>query len=125
MTWRHLGHRSRTRAASWASSARRTAGKVGWGGGPVAQVFPPLATPPKPQVLQEGEGDQHHQGVVVQAGPGPPLEVVEAEFLLHLLVRLLADPARLDRRREGPQGRAGRMAGEIVLPLAAAAPLAH
>jgi hypothetical protein len=36
----------------------------------VVQVFPPLATLLKPEVLQEGEGDQHHQGVVVQAGPG-------------------------------------------------------
>jgi hypothetical protein len=76
-------------------------------------------------MLQEGEGDQHHQGVVVQPGPGPPLEVVEAEFFLHLLVRLLAGPAGLDRRREGLQRRAGGMAGEVVLPLAAAAPLAH
>ena len=124
MTSQHLGHRSRMEAASWASRARRTAGKVGWGGGPVARIFPPLATLPEPQVLQEGEGDQHHQGVMVQPGPGPSLEVVEAEFFLHLLVRLLADPAGLDRRREGLQGRLGGMAGEVVLPLAAAAPLA-
>jgi hypothetical protein len=86
MTSRHLGHRSRTEAASWVSSARRTAGKVGWGGGPVARIFPPLATLPKPEVLQEGEGDQHHQGMVVQAGPGSPLEVVETELFLHLLM---------------------------------------
>ena len=86
MTSRHLGHRRRTRAARCASSARRTAGKVGWGGGLVVQVFPPLATLLKPEVLQEVEGDQHHQGVVVQAGPGSPLEVVETELFLHLLM---------------------------------------
>ena len=56
-------------------------------------------------MLQEGEGDQRHKGVVVQAGPGSPLEVVETEFFLHLLVRLLADPAGLDCRREGLQAR--------------------
>src|SRR5215217_6207520 len=101
------------------------AGKVGWGGGPVVPIFPPLATLPEPEVLQEGEGDQHHQGVVVQAGPRSPLEVVETEFFLHLLVRLLADPARLDRRREGLQGRLSGMIGQVVPPLAAAASLAH
>src|SRR3712207_8577711 len=72
-------------------------------------------------MLQEGERDQRHQGVVVQPGPGPPLEVVEAELFLQLLVRLLAGPPGLDRRREGLQRRAGGMAGEVVLPLAAAA----
>ena len=50
----------------------------------MARIFPPLATLPEPEVLQEGA--QHHQGWVVQAGPGSPLEVVEAEFFLHLLV---------------------------------------
>ena len=70
-------------------------------------------------MLREGERDQRHQGVVVQPGPGPPLEVVEAEFFLQLLVRLLAGPPGLDRRREGLQRRAGGMAGEVVLPLAA------
>ena len=32
----------------------------------------------------------------VQAFPGTPFEVVEAEFFLELLMRLFADPARLD-----------------------------
>jgi hypothetical protein len=53
---------------------------------------------PKPQVLQEGEGDHGHERVPVQAGPGAALEVVEPQFLLHLLMRLLAHPASLDRR---------------------------
>jgi len=33
----------------------------------------------------------------MQARPGTTLEVVEAEFFLELLMRLLTDPARLDR----------------------------
>jgi hypothetical protein len=41
-------------------------------------------------VLQEGERDQCHQCVPVKSCPGALLEVVEAEFLLHLLMRLLA-----------------------------------
>ena len=121
------GQQARTRQ-SRSTSMRRTAGRVGCGGGPAraGPLFSPPAGLPKPQVLQEGEGDHHHQGMVVQPGPGAALEVVEAEFLLHLLVRLLADPAGLDRRRQARRsGRVGRQVGEVVLPLAAAAPLAH
>src|ERR687886_468321 len=36
----------------------------------------------------------------MQAAPGAPLVVIESELLLHLLVRLLAAPARLDRAGE-------------------------
>jgi hypothetical protein len=49
---------------------------------------------PEPQVLEEGKADERQQRVVVQAAPGAPLEVVEPEFFLQLLVRLLAAPAR-------------------------------
>jgi hypothetical protein len=69
-------------------------------------------------MLQKCEGDQRHERVPVKPCPGAPLEVVEAEFLLHLLMRLLADPARLDRRRERLQVRAGGQVRERVLPLA-------
>src|SRR5881275_3529248 len=77
-------------------SMRRAAGRVGWGGGPgePASLFSPR---PEPQVLEERERDHGHQRVPVQTGPGAALEMVEAELLLHLLVRLLAHPARLDR----------------------------
>ncbi len=34
--------------------------------------------------------------MAMQPDPGTAFEVVEAEFLLHLLMGLLADPARLD-----------------------------
>lgn len=52
---------------------------------------------------------------MVQPRPASPLEVVEAQFLLQLLLRLLADPACLDHLRELPQrGRRGEIA-EIEL----------
>jgi hypothetical protein len=59
-------------------------------------------------VRKVGERDAGHERVSVQAGPGSPLEVVEPEFLLELLVRLLADPASLDRRGQTSQQGAGR-----------------
>jgi hypothetical protein len=65
------------------------------------------------EVLQEGHGDRHHQRVVVQPVPGAALEVVETEFLLHLLVRLLADPTRLDQPDETIERRVGGQVGEM------------
>lgn len=46
--------------------------------------------------MQEGVGDHCHQGVSVKADPGPALEVVEAQFLLELLMRLFTNPSGLD-----------------------------
>src|SRR5687767_12087164 len=109
--------------------ARRTAGRLGCGGGPPAgggvRLFPPSADRLEAQVLQVGEGDAGHQRVAVQAGPRPPLEMAETQLLLELLVPLLADPACLDRRGERTQRRAGRQVAEVVLALAARAPVAH
>jgi len=51
-------------------------------------------------VLEEAERDHGHERMAMQASPRPPFEVVEAEFLLHLLVGLLANPSRLDRGRQ-------------------------
>ena len=45
-------------------------------------------------------------------------EVVEAEFFLELLVRLLADPPRLDGARQAPDRRVGGQVRKIVLSLA-------
>jgi hypothetical protein len=56
-------------------------------------------------VLEEGEVDLREQGVMVQPGPAPPLEVVEAQFLRELLVGLLADPSGFDRGGQCPQRR--------------------
>src|SRR3954453_10504163 len=120
---RQQGQRSRTRVST-ARTRRRTAGRLGRGGGPgsggVATLFSP-----EPQVLQEGEGEPAQQRVVVQPAPRAALEVVEAELLLELLVRLLAHPARLDGRRQLLEGRVGREVREVVLALAAGAVLAH
>src|SRR5689334_24652662 len=102
--------------------ARRTAGSVGWGGGPVSPsaIFSPLRQAGEAEMLEEGEGDHDQDGVVVQAVPTAPLEVVESEFLLHLLVPLFADPARLDLPRQSAQGSVCRLVAQVVLVLAAA-----
>src|SRR3954453_11078607 len=91
---------------------------------PVAvHLFPPPRSLQAP-VLQVDEGDAGHQRVPVQACPGPALEVAEAEFLLQVLMCLLAGPARLDRGGQPPQRGPRRQVAEVVLALAAVAPLA-
>ena len=65
-------------------------------------------------MLEEGVGDHRHQRVAMQALPRATLEVVEAEFLFELLMRLLAHPARLDGRGERFQIGVGREVHEIV-----------
>src|SRR4051812_46304662 len=119
---RQCGQRSSTRVSA-ATMRRRTAGRLGRGGGPgsagVAALFPP-----EPEGLQEGEGQQGQQRVVVQAAPGAALEVVEPQLVLELLVRLLAHPPALDQRRQGLERGVGREVGEVVLLLAARAVLA-
>jgi hypothetical protein len=74
--------------------AFRTAGKLGWGGGPSVLFFPPRCC--EATVLEEGVGDHRHERMTVKALPGSPLEVIEAEFFFHLLMGLFADPSRLD-----------------------------
>src|SRR3954453_22095486 len=83
--------------------ARRISGSEGCGGGPLRSTFfsPPRSL--QAPVLQVGKSDAGHQGVPVQAGPGPALEVGETELLLELLMRLLAGPARLDGGGQPPQ----------------------
>src|SRR3954466_2883173 len=104
--------------------ARRISGSEGCGGGPLPSTFFPPPRRPQAPVLQVGEGDAGHQRVPVQAGPGPPLEVAEAELLLELLMRLLAGPARLDGGGQPPPRGPPRQVAEVVLALAAVAPLA-
>ena len=74
--------------------AWRTAGKVGWGGGPLILFFPPCCC--EPAMLEEGVSDHRHKRMSVKALPGSSLEVVKTKFFFHLLVSLLADPTRLD-----------------------------
>ena len=68
-------------------------------------------------MLEECVRDHRHEGVTVKALPGSFLEVVEAEFLLQLLMRLLADPSRLDGSGQGGQIRPGWQVGKIVFLL--------
>jgi hypothetical protein len=49
-----------------------------------------------PEVLKESECDHREECMMMTAGPGATLEVVEAELFFHLLVRLLARPTRLE-----------------------------
>ncbi len=95
---------------SSARMRRRIAGRLGWGGGPppggAMAVFSP-----EPQVLQKGEGDLAQKGMVMQSTPAPALEVVEAQFILHLLVHLFAYPAPLDQGRQILERRIGRVIG--------------
>lgn len=103
--------------------AWRTAGKVGWGGGPRILFFPSRLS--EPLGLQEGVSHRRHQGMAVKSGPGSPFEVIEAEFFFELLVRLFADPARFDRAGESLDRRVNGQIGEIVFSLAIRAMLAH
>src|SRR5215218_11516366 len=103
--------------------ARRTAGRLGDGGGPGTRgggIFPrPRRTKlGEAQVLQIGEGDAGHQRVSVQPCPGAPFEMAETELLFQLLMRLLADPAGLDRARQGAPRGPRRQVAEIVFALA-------
>src|SRR4051794_28781935 len=86
---------------------------------------PRRALPGKATVLQVGESHAGHQRVPMQARPRPALEVTQAQFLFELLVPLLADPARFDGSRQGPQRGPRRQVAEVVFALAARAPLAH
>src|SRR3954463_392216 len=86
---RQCGQQRSTRVSA-ATIPRRTAGRLGAGGGPGAAS---ALSPPEPQVLQEGEGRQAQERVVVEAAPAPALEVVQPELVLGLLAQLLAHPA--------------------------------
>jgi hypothetical protein len=68
-------------------------------GGPAAILLSP-ARCGEAAALQIGVCDHRHQGVAMKAMPGSALEVVEAQFFVDPLMRLLANPARFDRRGE-------------------------
>ncbi len=65
--------------------ACRIAGIEGWGGGQAILFFPSRRC--EAPGLEEGVGHHRHQRVPMQPGPGSALEVIEAELLLHLLVK--------------------------------------
>src|SRR3954452_10902086 len=104
--------------------ARRISGSDGCGGGPLRPTFFSPTRRLQAPVLQIGKADAGHQGVAMQAGPGPALEVAEPQFLLELLVHLLARPARLDGGDQPAQRSPLRQVAEVVFLLAAVAPFA-
>src|SRR4051795_11650846 len=104
--------------------ARRISGSDGCGGGPLGTTFFPPPRRLQAPVLQISKGDAGHQGVAMQTGPGPALEVAEPKFLLELLMYLFAGPARLDGGDQPPQRGPLRQVAEVVLLLAAVAPFA-
>ncbi len=61
----------------------------------------------------------------MQPGPGSALEMVEPEFLLELLMRLFADPARLAGASDVLDRGVGGKVREIVFSLSIGARLAH
>ena len=67
--------------------------------------------------MQERVGDHRHQRVSMQTDPRSAFEMVEPELVLHLLVRLLADPACFDRRRERFERRVRRQTRQVMFPL--------
>jgi hypothetical protein len=75
-------------------------------------------------VLEIGEGDTRHRRVSVEAGPGSTFELTQPEFLLELLVRLLAHPTGRDGRGQVPQRGPWRQVAEVVFALTAPAPFA-
>ena len=64
---------------------------------PVDFFLPPCRF--KPVILEESVGNHRHERMTVKALPGSPLEVIETKFFFQLLVRLLANPSRLDGGR--------------------------
>jgi len=76
-------------------------------------------------MLEKAVGDHRHQRVAMEPSPFAAFEVVRTEFLLELLMSLLADPARLDRRGERPEVGVGRRVDQIVFLFTGSAPLAN
>src|SRR5262249_7738864 len=74
--------------------------------------------PSMPLQQPEAVGQQRQAGAVVEASPGPPLEVVQAQRLLQLLVALLHRPAALPQADRLLATRPRRQVGEGELQLA-------
>ena len=75
-------------------------------------------------MLEERVSNHRHQRMTMKAVPRPSLEVVETEFLLQLLMGLLANPSCLDRRSQAAEVHPGGQVGEIVFLLPRCAVLA-
>src|SRR5271157_503824 len=75
-------------------------------------------------MLEECVSNHRHQRMTMEAAPRSSLEVVETEFLLQLLMSLLADPSRLYRRSQAAQVHLGGQVGKIIFFLPGRAVLA-
>src|SRR5579871_1475274 len=86
------GHRSGARGAKSCCSARRMAGKLSL----VYRLFFYRLLCCRGTPVFQGQkaiGQQHQSGMVVKTTPGAALEMVQPQFLLHLLIALLDVPA--------------------------------
>src|ERR1700712_5651633 len=63
--------------------------------------------------------------MMVEPQPRSAFVMVQAKFVLELLMRLLACPAGLDRANQRPSRRIGRVIGEVIFALATGARFAH
>lgn len=106
-----------------ATTARRIAGTLGCGGPSWILFFPVRFG--EATALQIGVGDHCHQRVTMQAMPGSALEVIETQFVLELLMRLLANPTRLDCGGELVEIDRVRQVGQMIFSFARPAPFAH
>ena len=75
--------------------------------------------------LQTAKRNHGLQSMMVQPYPGSAFVVVQAEFILEVLMRLFAHPAGLDHTYQRLARHASRMVAEIILALAVRTPLAH
>lgn len=73
--------------------------------------------------MQDGECDHAHEGVSVKSLPRPPLEMIEAEFFLQLLMGLLADPPGFDGTGQLLEWGVDRQIAEVVFALTGGAVL--
>src|ERR1700690_758637 len=99
------GHRMGGGRAKRLRMACLMACMLGCGGGPPILFFPSRCF--EAAGLEEGIGDHGHQGVSGESGPGSTFEVIEAKFLLKLLMRLLTNPSGFDRGGERLEARIG------------------
>src|SRR5437868_2861438 len=97
-------------AARLATSILRIAGNVMRSSGPLRLRFI-FATP---HLLQECKRNHREDRVVVKPVPRTAFEVIEAEFLLELLVGLLAGPTGLDARSDGFERSAWRQVAQVI-----------
>lgn len=65
---------------------------------------------------EEAKREHVEEGVAVNPPPAAPFVVIAPELVLHLLVRLLAAPARLDGPGQRAAPGAGRRIAEVIHP---------